>query len=210
MRWPDGGDLSSKSVRTLIPDSIREEVEISLKRLGVERIDLYQFHWPDATGTPIEESWATMESLVREGKVRAIGVSNFDLESLKRADAVRHVDSLQPPFSLLSRGAAAELLPWAKQNGTAVIAYAPMQNGLLSGAFSADRVAALADDDWRKRDQHFVEPQLARNLALVERLRSIAARRETTVAVVAVAWTLAWPGVTGAIVGGRSPEQVRG
>jgi aryl-alcohol dehydrogenase-like predicted oxidoreductase len=196
--------------RNLRPDSIRREVEASLRRLGVERIDLYQFHWPDAVGTPIEDSWTEMARLVDEGKVRAAGVSNFDVALLERAESVRHVDSVQPPFSLIRRDAAADVIPWAAAHRTGVIAYSPMQSGLLTDTFSAKRLAAMAADDWRRRSTAFMEPNLSRNLALREALRPIAERHGVTVSALAVAWTLAWPGVTGAIVGARSPEQVDG
>jgi aryl-alcohol dehydrogenase-like predicted oxidoreductase len=195
--------------RDLRPDSIRREVETSLRRLGVEHIDLYQFHWPDAIGTPIEESWAEMARLADEGKIGAVGVSNFDVALLERAEAVRHVDSLQPPFSLIRRDAAADLIPWADAHGTGVIVYSPMQSGLLTDTFSASRVAAMADD-WRRGSVQFTEPNLSRNLALRDALRPIAERRGVTVSAVAVAWTLAWPGVTGAIVGARTPAQIDG
>ncbi|MDB5048476.1 MAG: aldo/keto reductase [Fibrobacteres bacterium] len=197
-------------VRNLHPESIRREVEASLQRLGVERIDLYQFHWPDAIGTPIEDSWAEMVRLVDEGKIRGAGVSNFDVTLLERAAVVRHVDSLQPPFSLIRRDAATNLIPWALEHGTGVIVYSPLQSGLLTDTFSAKRLAAMADDDWRRGSAQFTEPQLSRNLALRDELRPIAERHGVTVSAVAVAWTLTWPGVTGAIVGARSPEQVDG
>jgi aryl-alcohol dehydrogenase-like predicted oxidoreductase len=196
--------------RNLRPQSVRREVESSLRRLGVERIDLYQFHWPDAVGTPIEDSWREMGRLVDEGKVRAAGVSNFDVPLLERAESVRHVDSLQPPFSLVRRDAAGEVIPWAAAHRTGVIVYSPMQSGLLTGTFSANRVRAMAEDDWRRRSAQFIEPNLSRNIALRDALRPIAERHGVTVSAVAVAWTLAWPGVTGAIVGARSPEQVDG
>jgi aryl-alcohol dehydrogenase-like predicted oxidoreductase len=196
--------------RNLRPASIRRECEDSLRRLGIERIDLYQFHWPDDTGTPVEDSWAEMARLVDEGKVRAAGVSNFPVELLERIEPIRHVDSLQPPFSLVRRGAAADVIPWAHAHGTGVIVYSPMQSGLLAGAFSRERVASLAPDDWRRRSTEFQEPALGRNLALCDALRPIAKRHGTTVPAVAVAWVLAWPGVTGAIVGARSPAQVDG
>jgi aryl-alcohol dehydrogenase-like predicted oxidoreductase len=196
--------------RVLAPASIRAECEASLRRLGVERIDLYQFHWPDATGTPVEESWAAMVALVQEGKVRAIGVSNFDVALLARCEAVRHVDSLQPPFSLIRRDAGAAVIPWAEQHDTGVIVYSPMQSGILTDRFGPERVASLAPDDWRRRTREFQPPNIHRNIALRDALRPIAARHEATVSAVAVAWTLTWPGVTGAIVGARSPEQVDG
>jgi aryl-alcohol dehydrogenase-like predicted oxidoreductase len=190
----------------LRPESIRAECEDSLRRLGVERIDLYQFHWPDyGTGTPVEESWAAMAALADEGKVRWCGVSNFTVELLERCDAVRHVDSLQPRLNLLDRHALEELIPWCRAHGTGVIAYSPLASGLLSGRFDPAR---LADDDWRRRAAQFQEPQLGRNLALVERLRPLAERRRVPFAALAVAWTLSVPGLTGAIVGARRPAQV--
>ena len=196
--------------RVLRPDSIRRECEASLRRLGVERIDLYQFHWPDDTGTAVEDSWAEMAKLVQEGKVRAAGVSNFDVALLERSEAVRHVDSLQPPFSLINRAAAEREIPWCAQHQTGVIVYSPMHSGLLTDSFSEERVSTMAQDDWRRRARDFQEPNLGRNLRLRDSLRSIARRRETSVSAVAVAWTLSWTGVTGAIVGARSPSQVDG
>jgi aryl-alcohol dehydrogenase-like predicted oxidoreductase len=197
-------------VRDLRPASIRREVEASLRRLGVERIDLYQFHWPDGAGTPIEESWGEMARLVDEGKVRAAGVSNFDVALLERAGTVRHVDSLQSPLSLVRRDASMDVIPWAAAHETGVIVYSPMQSGLLTDGFSAERVAAMADDDWRRRSTEFNEPNVSRNIALRDALRPVAERHGVTVSAVAVAWTLACPGVSGAIVGARSPEQVEG
>jgi len=196
--------------RVLKPDSIRRECEASLRRLGVERIDLYQFHWPDDTGTPMEDSWGTMAQLVEEGKVRAVGVSNFNVALLERCEAVRHVDSLQPHFSLINRAVAAHEIPWCTSHETGVICYSPMQSGLLTDSFTAARVATLAKDDWRRRAPDFQEPNLSRNLALRDALRPIAQRHETSVSSIAIAWTLAWPGVTGAIVGARAPAQVDG
>ena len=196
--------------RDLSPESIRREVEGSLRRLGVERIDLYQFHWPDQTGTPIEHSWTEMQRLVDEGKIRAAGVSNFNVELLDRAEAVGHVDSLQPPLSLVRRDSAADVIPWAAAHGTGVIVYSPMQSGLLTDGFSITHLGAMAADDWRLRSAQFNEPYLSRNMALRDALRPVAERHGVTVSAVAVAWTLACPGVTGAIVGARSPEQVDG
>jgi aryl-alcohol dehydrogenase-like predicted oxidoreductase len=206
----DEHDRMAEPERNLRPESIRREVEASLGRLGVERIDLYQFHWPDQMGTPVEDSWGEMVRLVEEGKVRAAGVSNFDVDLLSRCERVRHVDSLQPPFSLIRREVARAEIPWAAEHGTGVIVYSPMQSGLLTDRFSRERAAGLAPDDWRRRSSNFQEPNLSRNLALRDALRPIAARHDATVSAVAVAWTLAWPGVTGAIVGARSPEQVDG
>ena len=194
----------------LKPDSIRRECEASLRRLGIERIDLYQFHWPDEAGTPVEDSWSAMAKLVDEGKVRAAGVSNFDATLLERCEAIRHVDSLQPPFSLINRSAAAKEIPWCASHDTGVICYSPMQSGLLTESFTAERVAALAEDDWRRRAPEFQQPRLGRNLVLRDALRPIAQRHGTSVSGIAIAWTLAWPGVSGAIVGARTPQQVDG
>jgi aryl-alcohol dehydrogenase-like predicted oxidoreductase len=207
--WDEANRMAEPR-RVLSPSSIRTECEASLRRLGVERIDLYQFHWPDQTGTPVEESWAAMVELVRAGKVRAIGVSNFDVALLERCERIGHVDSLQPPFSLIRRDAGAALLPWCAEHGTGVIVYSPMQSGILTDSFSPARVAALAPDDWRRRSREFQPPGIDRNLALRDALRPVAARHGATVSAVAVAWTLAWPGVSGAIVGARSAEQVDG
>ena len=196
--------------RNLQPASLRRELEDSLSRLGVERIDLYQFHWPDETGTAVEDSWGEMARFVDEGKVRWIGVSNFDVNLLERCERVRHVDSLQPPFSLIRRNAGADLLPWCDAHGTGVIVYSPMQSGILTDSFSAERVARLAEDDWRRRSPEFQQPNLDRNIKLRNALRPIAERHGANVSAIAVAWTLSWPGVSGAIVGARSPEQVDG
>jgi aryl-alcohol dehydrogenase-like predicted oxidoreductase len=194
----------------LRPETIRRECEDSLRRLGIEAIDLYQFHWPDKTGTTVEDSWGEMERLVEEGKVRWAGVSNFDVLLLERCEAVRHVDSLQPPFSLVHRGAAAAEIPWCDAQGTGVIVYSPMASGLLTEKWTTDRVRSLAPDDWRRRSPDFLFPSVERSLALRDALQPIAARRGATIEAVAVAWTLAWRGVTGAIVGARSPRQVDG
>jgi len=206
----DESDRTAEPRRVLRPDSIRKECETSLRRLGVERIDLYQFHWPDETGTPVEDSWQTMVRLVQEGKVRAVGVSNFAVPLLERCEAIRHVDSLQPPFSLIRRDAAEREIPWCAEHETGVIVYSPMQSGLLTDTFTAARVTALAPDDWRRRSAQFQQPALGKNLALRDALKPIARRHGTTVSAVAVAWTLAWLGVTGAIVGARTAAQVDG
>jgi aryl-alcohol dehydrogenase-like predicted oxidoreductase len=192
------------------PDSIRAEIEKSLTRLGVERIDLYQVHWPAEDGTPIEEYWQTLVDLKREGKARAIGLSNHKVEQLERAERLGHVDTLQPPFSPIRRDAAAAELPWCDAYGTGVIVYSPMQSGLLTGTFSEARAAALTAGDWRSRSPEFQPPKLQSNLALADALRPIATRHGVSVGAVAIAWTLAARGVTGAIVGARSPEQVDG
>ena len=192
------------------PESIRGEVEASLRRLRVERIDLYQLHWPDRTGVPVEESWGEVSRLAEAGKLGAVGVSNFPVDLLERIEPIRHVDSIQPPFSLLVRDAATDVIPWAAAHGTGVIVYSPMQSGILTDTFSVARVAGLAPADWRRKAAPFQEPALGRNLALRDALRPAAARHGTTVGAVAVAWVLAWPGVSGAIVGARSPGQVDG
>jgi aryl-alcohol dehydrogenase-like predicted oxidoreductase len=194
----------------LRPESIRTECEASLRRLGVERIDLYQFHWPDQAGTPVEDSWAEMARLIEEGKVRLGGVSNFNASLLERCNAIRHVDSLQPPFSLIRRDVAASEIPWCEAHKTGVVCYNPMQSGLLTDGFSPDRVAKMAEDDWRRRSPEFNSPNLERNLSLRDALVPIARRHGTSVSSVAIAWTLSWPGVTAAIVGARSPQQVDG
>ncbi|GAA3960979.1 aldo/keto reductase [Actinomadura viridis] len=189
------------------PRSIRREVEDSLRRLGVDRIDLCQMHWPARDGTRLEEYWRTLADLRAEGKIRAAGVSNHTAAHLESMEAIGHVDSLQPAFSLLRRQSAADIA-WCAGNGTGVIVYSPLQSGLLSGRFSPERAASLTAEDWRSRDPDFRMPRLARNLALVDALRPIARRRGAGLAAVAVAWTLAWPGTTGAIVGARRPGQL--
>jgi aryl-alcohol dehydrogenase-like predicted oxidoreductase len=188
-------------------DSVRAELEASLRRLGVDRIDLYQVHWPPEDGTPLEVYWETMCELRREGVVRAIGLSNHDSEQVAAAEAIGHVDSLQPPFSMIHREAA-EPIAAAAARETGAIVYSPMQSGLLSGSMSASRVAAMPDDDWRHEHEDFTGANLERNLALAEALRPVADELGVPVAAVAVAWTLQWPGVSGAIVGARSAEQV--
>jgi aryl-alcohol dehydrogenase-like predicted oxidoreductase len=190
--------------------SIRSEAEASLKRLGVERIDLYQMHWPAGDGASLDEYWQALLDLKQSGKVGAIGLSNHNVAQLEDAERLGHVDTLQPPFSAIRRDAAADVLPWCDEHRTGVIVYSPMQSGLLTGHFSAQRAAALPADDWRSRNAEFTGDNLARNLALADALKPIAERHGTTVAATAIAWTLAWPGVTGAIVGARSPAQVDG
>jgi aryl-alcohol dehydrogenase-like predicted oxidoreductase len=194
---PPRGDLR--------PESIRRELEESLARLRTDHVDLYQIHWPDnETGTPVEDSWAAMARLLDEGKTRYIGVSNFDVPLLRRCEAIRHVNSLQPPYSLLARSVEPEVLPYCLENGIGVIVYSPMHSGLLTGKFDRSR---LAPDDWRRRAADFQEPKLARHLAFVERLRPIAARQRKTVGQLAIAWTLEHPAITSAIVGARNASQ---
>ena len=181
----------------------------SLRRLRTERIDLLQVHWPPTDGTPAEEYWGALVRLREQGKIRAAGVSNHDVRQLEAAERVGHVDSLQPPFSMIRRDAAAAEIGWCAAHGTGVIVYSPLQAGLLSGAMTPERAAALLADDWRARNPEFAGDRLSRNLALAQRLRPVAERHAATLAAVAVAWVLAWPGVTGAIVGARRPEQLR-
>ncbi|MCA1823545.1 MAG: aldo/keto reductase, partial [Frankia sp.] len=204
------GDDSGAPSNVMAEASVRREVDDSLRRLGVERIDLYQVHWPPTDGTMLEDYWATMLSLRDEGKVRAVGLSNHDVKQLDVAEEIGHVDSLQPPFSLIARDAAADLIPWCAEHETGVIVYSPMQSGLLSGAMTAERIATLPADDWRCTHSDFCGENGRRNLALADAMRPAAQRHDVPVAAVAVAWTLAWPGVTGAIVGARHPEQIDG
>ncbi len=207
---PSGPDPMAPPRRVGAGASIRSEVEASLRRLRVERIDLYQMHWPAEDGTPLEQYWQTLCELEREGKIRAAALSNHSVEQLERAEAIGHVHSLQPPFSLVDRRAATELIAWCAAHGTGVIVYSPMQSGLLSGGFSRARAAALDPADWRRHSPEFTGAALEANLALAAGLEPVARRHATSVGAIAVAWTLAWPGVTGAIVGARSPEQVDG
>jgi aryl-alcohol dehydrogenase-like predicted oxidoreductase len=188
--------------------SIRKELEQSLRRLRVEIIDLYQMHWPPRDGTPVEDYWLTLLDLKREGKVRAVGLSNHDIAALNRAEKLGHIDSLQPPFSAIRRESAGAEIPWCHAHETGVIIYSPMQSGLLTGKFNAERAAALPPSDWRSRNEEFNGEKLQRNLALADAMQPIAARRGVSVATLSVAWALACPGVTAAIVGARKPWQV--
>jgi aryl-alcohol dehydrogenase-like predicted oxidoreductase len=188
-------------------DSIRREVEASLTRLQLDVIDVYQVHWPDPD-EDVEEGWTTFAELKAEGLVRHIGVSNFDVAQLRRAQAIAPVETLQPPYSLLERGIEDEILPFCEQEGIGVVCYSPMASGLLSGAMTRERIAALPDNDWRKHDARFNEPELSRNLAIVARLQTFADRHDTTPGAIAVAWTLHHPAVHGSIVGFRRPDQV--
>lgn len=189
--------------------ALRRGVENSLRRLGIERIDLLQVHWPPDDGAAVEDYWTTLAALRDEGKVAHIGVSNHDVEQLERAEAITHVETLQPPFSAIERGSAADVIPWCHAHGTGVIVYSPMQAGLLSGSFSRERLETLDPTDWRRRDDDFTV-NLDRNLALADALRPIADKHGVPVAAVAIAWTLAWPGVSAAIVGARRADQVEG
>jgi aryl-alcohol dehydrogenase-like predicted oxidoreductase len=205
----DPADRNSK-IRVGRADSIRREVEDSLRRLRVEQIDLYQMHWPPEDGSLLEEYWGTLLDLKREGKVRAVGLSNHDVAQLEAAEKLGHVDTLQPPLSALRRSVLAKELPWCVAHGTGVIVYSPMQSGLLSGGFSFDRAATLSDDDWRSRDPDFTGDALRRNLMVADAFAAVSRRHAVSTAAVAVAWTLAMPGVSGAIVGARSQQQVDG
>jgi aryl-alcohol dehydrogenase-like predicted oxidoreductase len=205
MVWDERREIG----HSLKADSIRRECEASLRRLRVDAIDLYQIHWPDPE-RDIEEGWATMAALKREGKARHIGVSNFNVAQMRRAQAIAPITSLQPRYSLLHREIETEVLPFCARENVGVIAYSPMASGLLTGAMTRARVADLPADDWRKRHPDFREPQLSRNLRLVRLLRAIGRLHGRTPAEVAVAWVLHNSAVTGAIVGARRPEQVRG
>jgi aryl-alcohol dehydrogenase-like predicted oxidoreductase len=194
-------------VHNLKRESILREAHASLERLGVDAIDLYQIHWP-IPDEDVEEGWRALAELQEQGLVRHIGVSNFNVRQLRRIEQLAPVETLQPPYSLVARDAEEELLPFAEREGIGVIVYSPMGSGLLSGAMTRERIENLPDDDWRKRDPRFQEPQLSRRLALVERLASVGERHGVTPGAVAVAWTLHNPAVDGAIVGFRRPDQV--
>jgi aryl-alcohol dehydrogenase-like predicted oxidoreductase len=207
LRWDSQGQVK----KVLSADSIRGEIEDSLRRLSVDVIDLYQIHWPPDPDSPaLEEGWSTLADLKREGKVRWIGVSNFNVKQLKRAKAIAPVTSLQPPYSLIHREVEDEILPYCLREGIGVIVYSPMASGILTGAMTRDRAARLPQDDWRKSHPDFTEPNLSRNLDLVDRLREIAKRNNRSVGEVAIAWTLHNPAVTGAIVGARNARQAEG
>jgi aryl-alcohol dehydrogenase-like predicted oxidoreductase len=188
-------------------DSILREAEASLKRLGIDAIDLYQIHWPDPE-EDIEEGWSALAELKEQRLARHIGVSNFDVDQLRRIQQIAPVETLQPPYSLIERDVAREILPFTRREGIGVIAYSPMGSGMLTGGMTPERIQNLAGDDWRKHDARFNEPQLSRNLELVERLKTVADRHATTPGTVAVAWALHNPAVDGAIVGFRRPDQV--
>ena len=204
-RW----DENRQIYKSLKSDSIRYECEESLRRLKLDAIDLYQIHWPEPD-EDIEEGWTTMAQLQQEGKVRWIGVSNFQVAHMERARKIAPITSLQPPYSILSPEIEASLLPYCAEHNIGVIVYSPMKSGLLSGRMTKQRVASMPDDDFRKRTPHFQEPLLSRNLDLVEAMREIGAKHGRTPGEVAIAWTLRRPEVTAAIVGLRSPEQVDG
>lgn len=206
LRWNAQGQVQ----RVLNRRSVREECEASLRRLQVEQIDLYQIHWPTPGAGEIEEAWTALAELQQAGKLRWIGVSNFDVGQLQRARAIAPITSLQPPYSLVRREVEDAILPWCAQEGVGVIVYSPMASGLLTGAMTRERVQAMAENDWRRGSAMFQEPQLSVNLALAERLRSIGGVHGRSVAETAIAWVLRHPAVTGAIVGARSAAQVDG
>jgi aryl-alcohol dehydrogenase-like predicted oxidoreductase len=206
-------DPANRSVaprRVGAPASLRAEVEASLRRLRVERIDLYQMHWPAEDGTPVEDYWQVFTDLKREGKIRAAGLSNHSIFQLEAAEEIGAVDAIQPPFNLIHRDAADDVLLWAREHEAGAIVYSPMASGLLTGSFTAERAARLQPGDWRAGHPDFTVPALSANLSLADALGPVAERHGVTPAAVAVAWTLAFPGVTGAIVGARSPLQVDG
>jgi len=207
LRWDAQGNVQ----KVLHADSICREVEDSLRRLAVDTIDLYQIHWPPDPDSPeLEEGWSILAALQRQGKVRWIGVSNFDVKQLRRAQSIAPITSLQPPYSLVNRSVEEDILPYCLREGIGVIVYSPMASGLLTGAMTRERAARLPKDDWRSTDPEFREPRLSRNLALVERLREIGKRRGRSPGEVAIAWTLRNPAVTGAIVGARNARQADG
>ena len=207
LRWDVNGNVR----KVLSADSIGREVEDSLRRLSLEAIDLYQIHWPpDPDSAQLEEGWSQLAQLQRQGKVRWIGVSNFNVQQLRRAQTIAPVTSLQPQYSLVHRETEDQILPYCLQEGIGVIVYSPMASGLLTGAMTRERAAKLPKDDWRKNHPDFSEPALSRNLALVERLRVIARRHNRSAGEVAIAWTLHNPAVTGAIVGARNARQAEG
>jgi aryl-alcohol dehydrogenase-like predicted oxidoreductase len=203
--WNERSELGG----SLKAESLRRECEASLRRLRVEVIDLYQIHWPQPE-EDIEEGWTTLAKLKEEGKVRYIGLSNFNVSQTKRAQVIAPITSLQPPYSILARDVEKEILPYCAEQNIGVIVYSPMRSGLLSGAMTRERAATLPEEDWRRRVSDFQEPKLSRNLQLVELLRLIGKRHGRTPGEVAIAWTLRHPAVTAAIVGLRHSEQVSG
>ena len=204
--WDEG---SADVYGRLTAESVRAECEASLKRLNVDVIDLYQIHWPHDE-EHLEEAWSTIADLIQEGKVRYAGVSNFSLQQIERVQAIHPVASLQPPYSMLECAVEGELLPYCVANDIGVVAYSPMQNGLLTGKYTKERIASLPDDDWRKESPHFTEPACNATFVLLDGLRPIAERNGKTLAQLAIAWVLRRPEVTAAIVGARRPSQIAG
>ena len=211
--WGDSRTLS----HNLHADSLKRECDGSLQRLGVDTIDLYQIHWPRWGNSPaghdpgsVEEAWRALDDLRRAGKVRYIGASNFTVADLESASALAPVTSVQPPYSAIRRDIEADVLPWAQAHHVGVIVYSPMQSGLLTGAMTRERLAAMPANDWRKKAKYFQEPYFTQGLELVERLRAVGARHGKSASEIAIAWTLRHPAVTAAIVGARRPEQLDG
>lgn len=202
--WPAGG---KKVSHDLSAAGVKRECEASLKRLGIEVIDIYNIHWP-IPDERIEEAWAAIADLIHEGKVRFGGVSNFSVDQSRRVGAIHPVTSEQPPYSMLVRGIEHDLLPYCREKNIGVVGYSPMQNGLLTGKMTPERIEALPKDDWRRRNEHFQEPQLTANLVLVRELSKIAEELGQSPARLAIAWAVAREGVTSAIVGARRPEQI--
>lgn len=201
-------DENRRTGQSLKAKSIRKECEASLRRLDVDVIDLYQVHWP--VENDIEEAWEMMATLKEEGKVRWIGVSNYNIDQMKRCQAIAPVSSLQPPYSLISRDYEKEILPWCLEQNIGVIVYSPMGSGLLTGTMTRERIEAMPSDDWRKKSPYFNEPMLSKNLALADKLKSLGQKKGCSAGEIAIAWTLINPAVTAAIVGGRSAAQVEG
>lgn len=206
------GDENGRMHKSHKAESIRKECEASLRRLKTDSIDLYQIHWPSDKGEELDdEAWRTMSDLKKEGKVRWIGLSNYDAAQMERLRKIAPITSLQPPYSLINRNVESEILPYCQKEGIGVIVYSPMASGLLTGAMTRERIKRMPEDDWRKRSPDFNEPNLSRNLTVVEKLKEIGKKHNgASPGEIAVAWTLKNPAVTAAIVGGRSPEQVKG
>lgn len=203
--WNDAREIN----RTIEPESIRREIEQSLRRLKTDVIDLYQLHWPEPDHL-VEAAWTMMAKLQQQGKVRWIGVSNFNVDQMRRAQAIAPITSLQPPYSIITADIEKEILPYTEANNIGVIVYSPMKSGMLTGSMTRERIAAMPDDDFRKRTPNFNEPLLSRNLAIADLLKTIGKRHGRTAGEIAIAWTLRNPAVTGAIVGMRSAQQVDG
>lgn len=203
LRWDEKG----KIYNCIKKDSVKYECEMSLKRLQVDVIDLYQIHWPNPD-SEIEEGWEAMQELKAEGKIKYAGVSNFSMEQMERIMKIAQISSLQPPYSLSHPVTEKEIIPYCEKNNIGVIVYSPMASGLLSGKMTRERIKALPDDDWRKNSPQFKEPRLTKNMQIVEKLKEIGKKYNVEAGAAAIAWTLRLSGVTAAIAGARSPEQV--
>ncbi len=209
LTWDDAHPMTPAQM-VVTPETVRRGAEDSLRRLAVDHLDLLQIHWPDGQNNPLGPAWEEMLRLRDEGLALAVGVCNFPPDLLDRCEAIGHVDSVQPPFSLIERSAATRELPWAAAHNAGVLCYSPMASGILNDTFRVGRAAELPADDWRRNSEPFREPALSRNVALRDALRPIAARHHVSVAAVALAWVIAWSAVTGAIAGARAPKQVDG